>query len=59
MSIRRKGDRLAVWLDSSSSYNSVTSVGEMVEEMVGLDDTKTIKFIGHKPLASIGKHVFK
>ena len=46
VNIRAKGDKLAVWLESSSAH--VISIGKMLKERLGLKEEQTIAFSAHK-----------
>ena len=46
--IRKKGDRLEVWLKDVGMMKGVVAVGRKVREILGLGATRKIKFSSHK-----------
>ena len=46
--IRKKGDRLKVWLKDVGMMKGVVAVGRKVKEKLGLGATRKIKFSLHK-----------
>ena len=47
VNVRAKGDKLAVWLADASQPDSITRIGKMIKERLGIDPEQTIGFNIH------------
>lgn len=47
VNVRSKGDKLAVWLADASQPDSITRIGKMLKERLGIDPSEKIGFNIH------------
>ena len=47
VNMRNKGDKVAVWLADASNSESITRIGKMIKERLGIPTEQTISFSIH------------